>query len=99
MLGVGATQFWNLNIRTGQIPNSHNISTRSGKSSTLVMFNESAIGQHLFNNPICTKNYSDEKCTILSFGHSSFNLSALEKPFTPNHASQIYGAKNSLYTN
>ena len=42
--------------RTSQIPNSRNISTRSGKSSTPVMFSESAIGQHFLDNPICAKN-------------------------------------------
>ena len=61
-------------IRTGQISNSRNICTRSGKSSTPVMFSDSAIGQYLLDNPICTKNYSDEKFTILSFGRSSFHL-------------------------
>ena len=44
-------------IRTVQMLNSWNISTRSGKSSTSVMFSDSAIGQHLFDNPICAKNY------------------------------------------
>ena len=43
-------------IRTGQIPNSRNISTRSGKSSTPVLFSESAIGQHLLDNPMCAIN-------------------------------------------
>ena len=43
-------------IKTGQIPNSRNISTRSGKSSTPVMFSEFAIDQHLLNNPMCAKN-------------------------------------------
>ena len=42
-------------------------------SSTPVMFGESEIGQHLLDNPICTKNCNDEKFTILSFGHSSFH--------------------------
>ena len=42
------------------------------------MFSESVIRQHLLDNPICTKNYSDEKFTILSFGHLSFYLSTLE---------------------
>ena len=65
-------------IRTGQISNSYNISTRSGKSSIPVMFNEFAIAQHLLDNPICAKNYSNEKFTIISFGCSSFHLSALE---------------------
>ena len=43
-------------IRTGQIPNSRNISIRYCKFSTPVMFNESAIGQHLLDKPISAKN-------------------------------------------
>ena len=65
-------------ITTGQIPNSHNISTRSGKSSASVMFSESAIGHHLLDNPICAQNYTDKKFTTLSFGRSSLHLCALE---------------------
>ena len=54
-------------IRTGKIPTPRNISTCFGKSSTPVMFNESTIGQHLLDNPMFAKNYSDRKFTILSF--------------------------------
>ena len=42
------------------------------------MFSESVIGQHLLDNPVCFKNNCDKKFTILSFGRSSFYLSALE---------------------
>ena len=56
-------------IRTGQILNSRNISTHSGKSSTPVIFSESAIGQDLLDNPMCAKNYSDKKSAILPFRH------------------------------
>ena len=56
-------------------------------------FSESAIGQHLLDNPICAKNYSDEKFTILSFSRSSFHLSALEavyiKSCKPNLCRQV----------
>ena len=41
-----------------------NISTRSGKYSTPVLFSESAIGHHLLDNLMCAKNYSDGKFTI-----------------------------------
>ena len=92
-------------IRTGQIPNSRNISTRSGKSSTPVMFSDSAIGQHLLDNPICAQNYSDKKFTILSFGRSSFHLSALEavyiKSCKPNLCRQnkfVYNLKLFVVT-
>ena len=43
-------------IRTGQISNSRNIFIRSGKSSTAVIFSDSAIGQHFLDNPICAEN-------------------------------------------
>ena len=57
-------------IRTVQIPNFRNTSTRSGKSLTPVMFSESLIDQHLLDNPMCAKNYSDENFTIFSFRRS-----------------------------
>ena len=46
--------------RTGEISNSRYMSTRFGKSSTPVMYNESAIAQHLLDKPLCAKNYSDK---------------------------------------
>ena len=43
------------------------------------------------------KNCSDKKFTTLSFGCSSFHLSALEA-VTPNHAGQTYATKKRLFT-
>ena len=84
-------------IRTGQTPNSHNISTRSGKFSTPVMFNDSAIGQNLLDNSICTKNYSDEKFTIFSIGCSSFHLSALEAVYIKSRKPNLCRQKEFVY--
>ena len=84
-------------VRTGQIPNSRNISTRSGKSSTPVMFSDSAIGQHLLDNPVCAKNYSDEKFTILSFGRWSFHLSALEAVYIKSCKPNLCREKEFVY--
>ena len=42
------------------------------------MFSESAIGQHLLDNSMCAKNYSNGKFIICLFGRLSFHLSALE---------------------
>ena len=42
------------------------------------MFSEFAIGRHLLDHPMCTKNYGDKKFTILSFGCLFFYLFALE---------------------
>ena len=84
-------------IRTGQIPNSRNISTCSGKSSTPVMFSDSAIGQHLLDNPICAKNYSDEKFTILSFDRSSFHLFALKAVYIKSCKPKLCRQKEFFY--
>ena len=64
-------------LELAHIPNFRNISTRSGKSLSPVMFSESAIGQHFLDNPMCAKNHNDEKFTILLSGRSSFHLSVL----------------------
>ena len=56
-------------IRTDQILNSRNTSTRFGEFSILVMFGKSSIGQHFLNNLMCVQYYNDKKFTILSFGH------------------------------
>ena len=75
-------------IRTGQFPNFCNISTRSGKSSTPFMFSESVIGQHLLDNAIYAKNYSNGKIHYSFIWLFVFLLSALEavyiKSCTPN---------------
>ena len=41
-------------------------------------FHESAIGQHLLDNPECASHYNDDKFSILARGRSLFHLSALE---------------------
>ena len=84
-------------IRTSQIPNAHNIFACSGKSSTPVMFTESVIGQHLLDNSICIKNYSDEKFTILSFGYLSFHLSALEAIYIKSCKPNLCCQKEFVY--
>ena len=84
-------------IITGQIPNSRNISTCSGKSSTPVMFRESAIGQHLLDNPTYAKNYSDEKFTVLLFGRLSFHLSALEAVYIKSYKPNLCCQKEFVY--
>ena len=44
-------------------------------------FHESAIGQHLLDNPACASHYNDDKFSILARGRSLFHLSALESYF------------------
>ena len=41
-------------------------------------FHESAVGQHLVDNPVCASHYNDDKLSILARGRSLFHLSALE---------------------
>ena len=79
------------------MPNSRNIFTRSGKSAIPVLFSDSAIGQHLLDNPICAKNYGDEKFTILSFGRSSFHLSALEAVYIKSCKPNLCHQKEFVY--
>ena len=84
-------------IRTGQIPNSHNISTRLGKSSTPVMFSESAIGQHLLDNSMRAKSYNDKKFIILSFSPLTFSLSALGTVFIKSCRPNLCRQKEFVY--
>ena len=82
-------------MRTGRIPNSRNISTRSGKSSTPVMFSKSAIGQHFLNSFICVKNY--KKFAIFSFGRLPFHLSALEAVYIKSCKQNLCRQKEFVY--
>ena len=49
------------------------------------------------DNPICTKNYSDEKFTIFIFGHSSFYLSALEAVYIKSCKPNLCRQKEFVY--
>ena len=60
----------------------------------------SAIGQHLLQNPTCTREYNDNKFFIFARGRTSFHLSTLEatyiKTLKPNLCKQsefVYGLK------
>ena len=60
----------------------------------------SAIGQHLLQNPICAREYNDNKFSILARGRTSFHLSTLEARYSktskPNLCKQkefVYGLK------
>ena len=61
------------------------------------MFSESAIGQHLLDNPMCAQNYSDKKCTILSFGRLSFHLCALEAVYIKSCKQNLRCRKEIVY--
>ena len=61
------------------------------------MFSESAIGQHILDNPICDKNYADKKFTILLSGCSSFYLSALQAVFIKSCKPNLCRQKAFVY--
>ena len=61
------------------------------------MFGEPAIGEHLLDNPMCVKNYSDKKFTILSFGRSSFHLFALEVVYIESRKPNLCRQKEFVY--
>ena len=84
-------------IRASQIPKSRNTSTCSCKSSTPVLFSESAIDQHLLDSPMHAKNYSYKKFTILSFGRSPFHLSTLETVYIKSCKPNLFFQKEFVY--
>ena len=87
-------------MRTGQIPNSRNISARSGKSSTPVIFSDSAIGQHLLDNPtyvFAPKITVMKNLQFFSFGRSSFHLSALEAVYIKSCKPNLCLQKEFVY--
>ena len=61
------------------------------------MFSKSTIGQYLLDNPMCAKNYSDGKFTILLFGRSSFHLSALEAVYIKSCKPSLCRQKEFVY--
>ena len=52
--------------------------TRSCRSRTTVKTSDSAIGQHLLDNPDCAKLYNDDMFRIIGRARSSFHLAVLE---------------------
>ena len=52
--------------------------SRMCKNSNSKMKCDSALGQHLINNPECAKTYSDDNFRIIGQARSSFHLSVLE---------------------
>ena len=51
---------------------------RSYRSSNTVKTSDSAIGQHLLDNPDCAKIYKDDMFQIIGSARSSFHLAVLE---------------------
>ena len=61
----------------------------------------SAIGEHLLNNLECSKNYNDNKFSIISKGRNVYHLSVLEslfiKTYKPNLCKQKFVYNSNLY--
>ena len=60
----------------------------STQTNTQYLASDSAIGLHLLQNPVYAQHYDDCRIFILTQGHSTFYLSAIEATFikTSNNA-------------
>ena len=68
------------------------------EEETEVAAHDSAIGQHLLQNPTCASHYSDAQFSILSHGRTSFHLSALEATLIKSSKPALCRHKEFLYT-
>ena len=57
---------------------------------------ESAIGQHLINNPECTKTYTDDNFRINGQARSSFHLSVKESVYITTQSQVLCRQKSSF---
>ena len=67
-------------------------------NTRLQQFHEPSIGQHLLDNAQCALHYSNEKFSILTRGHSSFHLSALEVTFIKSFNPLLCKQKEFVYS-
>ena len=70
------------NIRNKTVPQREQ-PPRSCRSRNTVKTSDSAIGQHLLDNPDCAKLYNDDMFRIIGRARSSFNLAVLESIYIP----------------
>ena len=70
----------------------------NSSSQPLLLFHQSAIGQHLIDNKQCASHYSDNKFSILARGRSPFHLSALEATFIKSLNPDLCKQKEFVYT-
>ena len=76
-----------------------NLSRTCTKNSTSpIIAHDSAIGQHLFENPFCASQYSDGKFSILARGRTCFRLSALDATFIKSFQPNLCRHKEFLYS-
>ena len=67
---------------------------RSFKAETSV----SAIGQHLLQNPTCTREYNDNKFSILTRGRTSFHLPTTEATYIQTSKPNLCKLKEFVYS-
>ena len=65
------------NIKSKTVPQREQ-PPQSCRSKNTVRTSDSAIGQHLLDNPDCAKLYNDDMFRIIGRAQSSFNLAVLE---------------------
>ena len=56
-----------------------------------------AIGQHLFDNPICARNYNDSRFSIVTCGRNNFHLNVLESIFIKINKPNLCKQKQYIY--
>ena len=71
---------------------------RCKASSHSRQFHESAIAQHLLDNPVCASTYSDDKFSILARHRSLFHLFALKATFMKSLKPILCEQKEFLYS-
>ena len=69
---------------------------RMCKNSNSIMKSDSAIGQHLIENPECAKTYSDDNFRIVGQARSSFHLSVLESVYIKTQNPILCNKKSSF---
>ena len=63
-----------------------------------IIAHDSAIGQHLLENPSCASQYSDAKFSVLVRGRTSFHLSPFEGTFIKSFQPNLCRDKEFLYS-
>ena len=70
---------------------------RQCKSTQNALVSESAIGQHLLDNKICSEKFDTNCFSILATGRSSFDLATLEATFIESFEPSLCRQKVFVY--
>ena len=87
-------------IRNHLSPQDRSNLSRACKNNTTsqIIAHDSAIGQHLLEDPLCANQYNDNKFSILARGRTSFHLSALEATFIKSSQPNLCRHKEFVYS-